>query len=71
MIGKKQNYESVKKDALVQTSEYAKICGVNQADILIFDRDGHQGWSNDEENESIEYQEVKLEIWKLAQSEKD
>jgi hypothetical protein len=67
-ISEGQKYETVKKEALVQTARYSKICGVHEAQILVFDRKRSQNWDADIENEYAEYDGVKMEIWRLAGS---
>jgi len=69
IIHQKLNYQKVLNEALEQTATYAKICGVKEANILIFDRDKSQNWSADEPNEQIEYEGFTLEIWKLGNAE--
>lgn len=69
IIHQKLNYQKVLKEALEQTSEYAKICAVKEANILIFDRDKSQNWSADEPNEIIQYEGITLEVWKLGNAE--
>jgi len=69
IIHQKLNYQKVLNEAIIQTANYAKICGVKQANILIFDRDKSQNWSADEANEVIEHDGISLEIWKLGNSE--
>jgi len=69
VIGKKQNYEKVKEDALIQTATYAKLCGSDEAHILIFDRDNKYNWTATEPNESAEYDGIRMTIWKLGQEE--
>ena len=60
-----ETYKAVKEIALEQTAEYANICGVKNAHILIYDREGKQKWKGHEANEFAEYDGVKLEIWKM------
>nr|MBP7563238.1 ATP-binding protein [Candidatus Cloacimonadota bacterium] len=69
IVHQKLNYQKVLNEALEQTVAYAKICGVREANILIFDRDKSQNWSADEPNEQIEYEGFTLEIWKLGNAE--
>jgi hypothetical protein len=69
VIHKKLNYDKVIKEALVQTAEYAHICGEKEAHILIFDRDKSQNWSTDEVNEIQYFKGIKLEIWKFGNAE--
>ena len=66
VISEKQNYDKLITEAIKQTTDYAKICGVKEANILIFDRDEKQGWTADTPNEYTEYDGIKLEIWKFA-----
>ncbi len=66
VINERQSYEKVRQEALIQTAEYAKICGSDEAHILIFDRNNTQKWSATEPNERTEYNGVKLEIWKFS-----
>ena len=66
IIGKNQNYEAIKKDALEQTAKYAQTCGVKEAQILIFDRNKSQNWTADEPNEYAEFDGISFEIWKLG-----
>lgn len=69
VIHKQLSYNKVLNEALAQTAIYAKTWGVKDAHILIFDRDKSQNWSADETNEIIEYDGIKLEIWKLGNGE--
>ncbi|MCL2063164.1 MAG: ATP-binding protein [Candidatus Cloacimonetes bacterium] len=64
-INKKQNYKTVKNEGLEQTSEYAKICGEKEAHLLIFDKDKSKKWKALEANEIVDYDGVKIEIWKF------
>jgi len=64
-IDKNQKYETLKKKALEQTAMYAQISGSQEAHLLIFDRDGSQHWSSQEENEKVNKDGVLIEIWKL------
>lgn len=66
VINEKLNYEKVLQEALRQISSYAKTCGVQEANILIFDRDKSQNWSADEPNETIKHDGIAIEIWKLG-----
>ncbi|MCL2064273.1 MAG: ATP-binding protein [Candidatus Cloacimonetes bacterium] len=66
VINNKQKYESIRDEAIMQTSDYAKICGVHEAQIIIFDRNETQKWTADEPNEYAEHDGVKLVIWKLG-----
>jgi len=66
VINERYSYEKVRQDALIQTAEYARICGSDEAHILIFDRNNTQNWSATEPNELTEYDGVKLEIWKFS-----
>jgi len=36
-----------------------------EAHILMFDRDSSQGWGANENNDIIEHNGVKIDIWKL------
>lgn len=69
IIHQKLNYQTVLFEALTQTASYAKIYGVREANILIFDRDKSQNWSADEANEIIVHEGISLEIWKLGNAE--
>ena len=69
IIHQKLNYQKVLTEALDQTAAYAKICGVREANILIFDRDKSQNWSADEPNELVEHDRIRLEIWKLGNAQ--
>jgi len=69
IVHQKLNYQKVLNEALEQTAGYAKICGVKEANILIFDRDKSQNWSADEPNEIIEHEGITLELWKLGNAE--
>ena len=60
-----ETYKGVKEVALEQTAEYAKICGVESAHILIYDREGKQKWKGTEANEKAEFDGVKMEVWKM------
>jgi len=60
-----QNYDKVKQDALTQTAEYALLNGVTQAEILVFNRGEQVRWTPADANEIEEYNEVRLQIWKL------
>ena len=71
VISKRQGYERVKSDGIVQTAEYTKYCGESEAHLLIFDRDNSQKWTADEANEIVEFDGVKIEIWKLGRMEDD
>ena len=60
------SYEALKSSAIIQTTEYAKICGESQAHIIVFDNNQSQNWGTDTENEYAEQDGVALEIWKLG-----
>ena len=64
-INKKQSYQTIKATGLEQTAEYARLCGVKEAQLLIFDKDKHQKWAENEPNEIEECDGVKIEIWKF------
>ena len=66
VIYEKQKYETVRAEAVKQTADYAKFCGVQEAQIIIFDRHESQKWIADEPNEYAEYDGVKMVIWKLG-----
>ncbi|HOD53973.1 MAG TPA: AAA-like domain-containing protein [Candidatus Cloacimonadota bacterium] len=66
VINERYSFEKVRQEALIQTAEYARICGSDEAHILIFDRNNTQKWSATEPNELTEYDGVKLEIWKFS-----
>ena len=65
-VGKKRKYETVLTEATIQTSDYAKRCGKNEAHIIIFDKDYSQGWSEHEKNEFVEHDGIKMEVWKMC-----
>jgi hypothetical protein len=69
VINQKQSYEKLKQQALEQTAKYAKTCGTKEAHILIFDRHKSQNWQADEPNEYEDYDDIKIEIWKLGNGE--
>jgi hypothetical protein len=71
VINKSQKYDTIKREAIVQTADYAKICGVDNAHILIFDRDGSRDWGGEATNEYAEHDGVKLEIWKLGENKEE
>ncbi|MCL2065271.1 MAG: hypothetical protein FWG98_13010 [Candidatus Cloacimonetes bacterium] len=71
VIGKKQSYEKVKSEGIIQTAKYAKYCGEKEAQLLIFDRDRSQKWGAEEKNELVEHDGMKIEIWKLGCGEED
>jgi len=64
-ITDEQNYDTVIQKALKQTAEYAKIVGVKEAEILIFNRGATQRWGAGDPVEPAEYDKVRLQIWKL------
>ncbi|MCL2065128.1 MAG: ATP-binding protein [Candidatus Cloacimonetes bacterium] len=66
VINTKHKYESIRDEAIIQTADYAKYCGVHEAQIIIFDRNETQKWTADEPNEYAEHDGVKLVIWKLG-----
>jgi hypothetical protein len=66
VINKNWSYETTKKAAIEQTTQYAKICGEQIAYILIFDRDNKMKWQNNEPIEHCKLDGIKLEIWKLG-----
>ena len=66
VINQKQSYEKLKQQAIEQTAKYAKTCGTKDAHILVFDRHKSQNWTADEANEYAEYNDIKIEIWKLG-----
>ena len=66
MLRKNDKYETVRNKAIEQTNKYVKMCGQKTAEILIFDRDSYFNWGNDDENETVEYDNVHFEIWKLG-----
>ncbi len=63
VIGAKQGYQTVKKQAIEQTAAYAVTCGVSEAHILIFDRDEKFGWRKKTFNDHGEHDGVKIKIW--------
>ena len=65
VISLDHSYHYTKNQALEQTVEYANLCGVKEAHLLIFDKNKSQKWEIDEPNEIEEYDGVKIEIWKL------
>jgi len=60
-----QSYETIRQQAITQTAEYAKLCGVKEAQILLFNRGEKPRWTAADENEYVEYNKIKLVIWKL------
>jgi len=64
-ISDNHNYDTIRQKALEQTSAYAKIVGVKEAEILIFNRGEKPRWSATDPVELTEYDGVKLQIWKL------
>ena len=66
IIRENDKYETIRDKAIESTIKYPKTCGIDYADILIFDRDSHFGWDNDEQNEIIVYDNIKFEVWKLG-----
>jgi hypothetical protein len=67
-IDKKQKYDTLRDKALIQTAEYATICGEKQAYLLIFDRDSSQNWTADEPIEKASHDGIQIEIWKFIQA---
>jgi len=65
VVHKLLKYDPLKQKALEQTAIYAKISGSTEAHLFMFDRDDSQGWKADETNEILEYQGIKIEIWKF------
>jgi len=64
-ISDNHNYDTILQKALEQTSAYAKIVGVKEAEILIFNRGEKPRWSAADPVEITEYDGVRLQIWKL------
>jgi len=64
-ISDNHNYDTIRQKALEQTSAYAKIVGVKEAEILIFNRGEKERWSAIDPVELTEYDGVRLQIWKL------
>jgi len=61
-----EKYETIRKQALQQTAEYAHVCGItDNAHIIVFDRDFQESWDTQAPNERVEHDGVKLEIWKM------
>jgi len=60
-----QNYDTIIQKAFEQTSAYAKSVGVTEAEILIFNRGEKPRWSAVDATEDVEYDGVRLRIWKL------
>jgi len=60
-----QNYDTVIQKAMQQTAEYAKLVGVNEAEILIFNRGEKTRWTAEDHVEPAEYDGVRLQIWKM------
>jgi len=58
-------YDILKQKALEQTAAYAKISGSTEAHLFMFDRDNSQHWTSQEENDILEYDGIKIEIWKF------
>ena len=65
VLNPNHSYQYTKDQALIQTAEYAKLCGEKEAQLLIFDKDKNQKWTADEPNEIEVYDGVKIEIWKF------
>ncbi len=63
VIGAKQSYETVRKQALEQTAAYAVTCGVSEAHILVFDREEKLGWRKKAFNDHGEHDGIKMRIW--------
>jgi len=64
-ISDNHNYDTIRQKALEQTSAYAKIVGVKEAEILIFNRGEKERWTAADPVEITEYDGVRLQIWKL------
>jgi len=64
-ISDNHNYDTIRQKALEQTSAYAKIVGVKEAEVLIFNRGEKPRWSATDPVELTEYDGVRLQIWKL------
>ncbi len=63
VMRKKDNYDSIKKKALIQTAEYAKKSNATESHILIFDRDEKMDWREKVFLDSGEYDGLKMKIW--------
>jgi len=66
VISTYSSYEALKASAIIQTAEYAKICGEKQAHIIVFDNNQSQNWGADTENEYAEHDGITMEIWRLG-----
>jgi len=60
-----QSYDTVMQKAMTQTAEYAKLVGVSEAEILIFNRGEKPRWTAADPIEATECDGVRLQIWKL------
>ena len=57
------NLESVKKDGLIQTAEYADKCNATESHLLIFDRRANIDWKDKVFTEIKEENKYKIKIW--------
>jgi hypothetical protein len=64
-IDKYKNYNALLSKGLAQTAEYAYKCGQKDAYLLIFDKDGSQGWAPDEPIESHTENGIAIELWRF------
>jgi len=61
-----QKYDTVRKEALLQTARYAHTCGISDnSHIIVFNRHFQGEWDTDAPNECVEFDGVKMEIWKM------
>ena len=62
-IRSKDSYENLKAEALRQTAEYARICGTDEAHLLIFDRDESRSWRDTPFHDQGEHDGIRIRIW--------
>ncbi len=62
-IRSKDNFKSLKSEALRQTADYARICGADEAHLMLFDRDGRQSWRETPYRDQAEQDGVAIRIW--------
>jgi hypothetical protein len=63
VLKKKDSLEKVKALALEQTADYALACSTTEAHILIFDREGSEGWKKAPLTETCRHRDVDISIW--------
>jgi hypothetical protein len=63
VLKKKDSFETVRQLGLEQTAGYAKTCGVTEAHLLIFDREGTRGWKEKPLTETARHEGVEIAVW--------